>query len=182
MDTFDFITQGAKAVRSGRYGEFAIEAAFRAYKVPTVDDNPEFHHGADFWDRKEKLLIRQHSLPNGRIVDFLYKDFNAKLAFPIECKQQMGRGTTDEKLAYTVDMLARSGFGIFWLIISGGGFTPRVIQEIDAKINHLNKTTNIKGRLVHNQGPFLQRAVEKLRRFGLPLVANRQTSLLARVQ
>jgi hypothetical protein len=154
-----FPTQGAKAVRSGRYGELALEAAFSAHKVKAYDDNPGFHNDTQLWSRKDKILVRQYVLDSGRIVDFVYKDFYRSISLPIECKQQMGNGTTDEKLSYTVKGLVRSGYGVFWLVLSGGGFRPRVIEDIRKEIMFLK---DISGRLIFNEGPFLQRAVEKL--------------------
>ena len=159
---FDLPSQGARAVRSGRYGELAIEAAFKAYGVRAVNDNLEFHYEGEFWERKEKLLIRQHRLATGRIVDFLYKNFAIKQTVAIECKQQMGGGTTDEKLAYTVDQLEACGHPAFWLVLSGPGFNPDVITSIDRKIKAINAKARIKGRLVHNEFSLMQRAIERL--------------------
>jgi hypothetical protein len=161
-DPPDLLSQGARAVRSGRFGELAIEAGFKAYGVRAVNDNREFHFEGDFWQRKDKFLIRQHQLATGRIVDFLYKNFAIGQTMPIECKQQMGGGTTDEKLAYTVDQLEACGHAAFWLVLSGTGFNPDVVKSIDAKIKAINAKGRIKGRLVHNEFSLMQRAVERL--------------------
>lgn len=161
-DELDLPSQGARAVRSGRYGELAIEAGFKAFGVRAVNDNREFHYEGEFWERKEKLLIRQHQLPNGSVIDFLYKNFATKLTVPIECKQQMDSGTTDQKLSYTVDELEDCGHPAFWLVLSGGGFNPKVVKVIEAKIKKLNAKGKVKGRLVYDERSLLQRAIERL--------------------
>jgi hypothetical protein len=162
QNELDLPSQGARAVRSGRYGETVIEAGFGAYGVRAVNDNREFHYEGEFWERKEKLLIRQHRLENGRIIDFLYKNFAIKQVVPIECKQQMDSGTTDEKLSYTIDQLEACAHPAFWLVLSGGGFNPGVVKFIEAKIKKLNTKGRVKGRLIFNEGSFLQRAIERL--------------------
>ncbi len=156
------ISHGARSVRSGQYGEAIITAAFEVHDVKAVTDNEGYHNEPQLWARKGKILICQHKMQSGRVVDFLYKDFDRDLTLAIEHKQQMGNGTTDEKLAYTADSLATSEYGLYWIILSGGGFSPKVIRVIEKKIRKYNDTTNTRGRLVHNQGPFLQRAIEQL--------------------
>jgi hypothetical protein len=159
---FDLPSQGARAVRSGRYGETIIEAGFRAYGVRGVNDNREFHYEGQLWERKDKLLIRQHKLTSGKIIDFLYKNFAIKQMVAIECKQQMGSGTTDEKLSFTIDQLEGCGHAAFWLVLSGGGFNPDVVKIIEAKIKKLNEKGRVKGRLIFNEKSLLQRAIERL--------------------
>lgn len=158
----DIPLQGARAVRSGRYGEIVIEAGFSAYGVRPVNDNREFHYEGELWERKDKFLIRQHRLKSGRTVDFLYKNFAIKQTVPIECKQQMDSGTTDEKLSYTVDQLEVCGHPAFWLVLSGGGFNPAVVKFIDAKIKQINLKGKVRGRLIFNEKSLLQRAIERL--------------------
>jgi len=161
-DELDLPSQGARAVRSGSFGQSSIESGFKIYGVPTVNDNLEFHYDCDFWERKEKLLIRQHTLASGWTIDFLYKNFAIKQTLPIEVKNQMGSGTADEKLAYTVDRLEASGYPVFWLVLSGGGFNPAVVKDADKKIKKLNAKGMVKGRLVYDEKSLLQRAIERL--------------------
>ena len=161
-DELDLPSQGARASRSGNFGQSSIEAGFKTYGVRAVNDNLEFHYDCDLWERKERLLIRQHKLASGWTIDFLYKNFAIKQAVPIECKNQMGSGTTDEKLAYTVDKLEVCGYPFFWLVLSGGGFNPDVVKAIDKKIKKLNTKGMVKGRLVYDERSLLQRAIERL--------------------
>jgi hypothetical protein len=158
----DLPLQGARASRSGRYGEFAIEAGFKAYAVRAVNDNLEFHYEGNLWERKDKLLIRQHKLHSGRIVDFLYKNFATGLTVPIECKNQKESGTTDEKLSYSVDQLEECGHPAFWLVLSGGGFNPDVVKFVEAKIKKLNGKGRVKGCVIYNEQSLMQRAIERL--------------------
>jgi len=157
--TAELPLQGGRAVRSGRFGEATLEAGFGAYGVKIVNDD-HVYHGADggMWARRDQLLIRQYQ--GSYTIDFVYRDYSRDIVLPIECKQQMGSGTADHKLAYAVDLLVRSGFKSFWLVLSGGGFNPAVTKAIDDKIRNLPSGVN--GRLIFNEGPFLQRAIEKL--------------------
>lgn len=154
-------SQGARAVRSGSFGELTLEAAFRAYGVNIANDHPEFHYKTDIFGRTDKILIRQFLLLPGHRVDYFYRDFASDLTLAIECRNQMGSGTTDEKLHFTVNRLveARSPY---WLIVSGGAFRPMVIKATEALIADSNKRTNVPGRMIFNAAHFLQRAVERL--------------------
>lgn len=154
-------SQGARAGHSGRSLEWMVEACFAARKVRPVNDNPEYHYENDIFGRKEKLLIRQVRL-NGWRVDYLYKNFRTGLRVPIECRQQLGSGTTDEKLPHMVDKLVACNCPGFWLVIGGGGFSPKIVHTVQNKIADINKRLKVCGHLVFNEGPFLQRAVEKL--------------------
>lgn len=158
-------SQGAQAGRSGHSLELIVEALFKARGVRAVNDNPEFHHEKQLWQRNEKFLIRQVRL-HGRIVDFLYKDFGRGVKLPIECKQQLGTGTTEEKLAYTVNKLIKITKGErssgYWLVLNGGGFSKKVVQDIHNEISESNRRERIFGRLIFNEGPIFQRAVDDL--------------------
>jgi PD-(D/E)XK nuclease superfamily domain len=158
----ELLSHGARAGRSGRYGETTIEGSFHVYGVPSVEDNRAYHADTDFLQRKDKLLVRQYRLLSGRRVDFFYKDFANNLNVPIECKQQMNSGTTDEKLAYTIDQLAACGFHYFWLVLGGGGFNPAVTAFIETKVRKINQLGKVKGRIIHNAGNLLQKAIERL--------------------
>jgi hypothetical protein len=101
------LVQGARAVRSGRFGEVTLEAGFSAYGVKIVNDDHVYHTGdGGLWARKDLVLVRQYPVGNIKL-DFMYRDFARDISLPIECKQQMGGGTTDQKLAYAVDVLWR---------------------------------------------------------------------------
>src|SRR5688500_12845652 len=93
------LTQGHHATVSGNFGEGMVEAAFAAYGVKSVNDNPEFHYEPQLWPRDDVLLIRQHEI-NGIKIDYLYKNFKSGITLPIECKNQKERGSTDQKLAF----------------------------------------------------------------------------------
>jgi hypothetical protein len=151
-----FPSQGAKAVRSGVYGEAKLLAAFAAFKIKAIDDQPSYHD-SQLWPRKGKLLLRQSKQVTGRFVDYLYKDYDRHLSVAMECKNQEGWGTTDEKLSYTIDMLIVAEHP-FWLILSGNGWNPTVIKFMEAKI----KAAAIErpSRLIWDH--FLYRAVERL--------------------
>jgi len=153
--------QGARAVRSGRFGEKSLEAGFEAYGVKIVNDDPVYHRdkGGDLWTRRDQILIRQYRMPDGGAnLDYLYRDYLRDLVLAIEHKQQMGTGTADEKLSYAIDRLVKCNLP-FWLILSGGGFNSKVTAVIDKKIRLLE---SVRGRLLFNQAHFLQRAIEKL--------------------
>ena len=157
--------QGARAVRSGRFGELSLEAGFEAYGAKIVNDDPVYHHKAgELWARRDLILIRQYRMPDGCRLDYVFRDYRNDLVLAIEHKQQMGLGTTDQKLSFTVDQLSKYELP-FWLVLSGGGFNSKVIANIDNKIRRLE---TVRGRLVFNQGPFLQRAIEKLVECGEP--------------
>ena len=157
--------QGARAVRSGLFGEMALEAGFKAYGAKLVNDDPVYHHKAgELWARSDLILIRQYRMPDGCRLDYVFRDYRRDLVLAIEHKQQMGSGTTDEKLSYAVDRMARYELP-FWLVLSGGGFNPKVTLTIEKKIQQL---ASVRGRLVFNDGPFLQRAIEKLVECGEP--------------
>lgn len=157
--------QGARAVRSGRFGEVVLEAGFGAYGAKVVNDDRVYHHKAgELWARSDLILIRQYRMPDGNRLDYVFRDYRRDLVLAIEHKQQMGTGTTDEKLSYAIDRLAKYDMP-FWLVLSGGGFNPKVTATIEKKIQHLD---TVRGRLVFNQGHFLQRAIEKLIECGEP--------------
>jgi len=156
---------GARPGRAGRFLESRVEAGFGEFGVRTVHDNREYH-GKDIFERTEKFLVRQ-PLIRGVKLDFLYIDFRRKLRLPIECKQQTVAGSTDRKLDYAVnDLISVShgmSYGYFWLIVSGDGFSPKVMQKVQNKITTNNDTRNGKkayGRLVSD--PLLFRAIQKL--------------------
>lgn len=153
--------QGARAVRSGRFGELSLEAGFEAYGAKIVNDDPVYHRnrGGELWARRDRILIRQYRMPDGGAnLDYLYRDYPRDLLLAIEHKQQMGTGTADEKLSYAIDRLVKCDLP-FWLILSGGGFNSKVTAAIEKKIRQLE---SVRGRLVFNQGHFLQRAIERL--------------------
>jgi hypothetical protein len=154
-------SQGARAVRSGSFGELSLEAAFKAHGINIVNDHPEFHYDSDIFERKDKILIRQFLIRPSHRIDYLFRDFAVDLRLAIECRNQMGPGTTDEKLHFVVNRLARAGFP-YWLIVSGGAFRPMVTQATQVLIVDSNKRTNVQGRLIFNAAHYLQRAVEKL--------------------
>jgi hypothetical protein len=157
--------QGARAVRSGRFGEFGLEAGFGAYGAKIVMDDPVYHHkGGELWVRSDLILIRQYRMPDGSRLDYVFRDYRRDFVLAIEHKQQMGSGTTDEKLSYAVDRLAKYDLP-FWLVLSGGGFNSKVTVIIEKKIRQLD---SVRGRLVFNQGHLLQRAIEKLIERGEP--------------
>lgn len=156
-------SQGARAGQSGTSLEGIVEAVFAARKVRAVKFDPELFYGPeyqDMWKRKDRLLVRQ-TLIKGWKIDFCYIDFNRNLYVPIECKQQLGSGTTDEKLTHVVKKLANCGHAAFWLVLGGGGFSPKMIYSVQNDISKLAHQ-KIRGHLVFNEGPFLQRAVERL--------------------
>jgi hypothetical protein len=164
---FPILSQGAKSVQSGQYGEVGIDAAFRPFRVLTVDDNPEFHNELQLFPRKERILIRQHKLlSNGATVDFLYKDFSIGLTFPIECKHQAGPGTTDEKLAFTLEVLASCGYNNFWLVLKGHGFRERILRHMEKKVRKINEAFNLSGRIIYEE--LLYREIEQLVERGKP--------------
>jgi hypothetical protein len=157
-------SQGARAGQSGTSLERIVEAVFSARKVRPCDYNSSFDYGPeyqDMWKRKDKLLVRQVRI-KGWKVDFLYIDFRRDLRVPIECKQQLGGGTTDEKLPHVVDKLVGCGCVGFWLVLGGGGFSPKMVHVVQNKIEKLSGQHKMRGHLVFNEGPFLQRAVERL--------------------
>lgn len=154
-------SQGARAVRSGTFGELTLEAAFKAYNVRATNDHPEFHYETDIWGRTERLLIRQFQISAGYRVDYLYRDFETGFRLAIECKNQMGPGTTDEKLFATVLGLVEVQVP-YWLILSGGSFRPTVTGKVAKFIEKQNNQTNTRGRLIFNAAHYLQRAVERL--------------------
>lgn len=157
-------SQGARAGQSGASLEGIVEAVFAARKVRTVKYNPEYDYGPeyqDMWGRKDKLLIRQVRI-KGWKVDFLYVNFRTNLRVPIECKQQLGGGTTDEKLPHVVDKLVTCNCAGFWLVLGGGGFSKKMVHTVQNKIAALSAKHKMRGHLVFNDGPFLQRAVERL--------------------
>jgi hypothetical protein len=158
---FNLPSQGARAGHSGLSLEMMVEATFSARKVRPVNNNPEFHYESDIFGRKDRILIRQVLL-NGWRVDFLYKNFKTGLKVPIECRQQLGSGTTDEKLPHMIDKLVACNCPGFWLVLGGGGFSPKMVDAVQKKISEMNERHKIRGRLVFNEGPFLQRAVEQL--------------------
>jgi hypothetical protein len=164
-------TQGARAGTSGQSLEAIVEALFSVRKVRAVNDNREYHYEKDIFERKDKLLIRQ-PLINGWRVDFLYKNFRNHLVVPIECKQQLGGGTTDEKLAHTVDKLIACAKALncsgYWLVLGGGGFSHKMIHVIQNKIKETNGSRRLAGRCIFSDGPFLQRAIDALVEKNLP--------------
>jgi hypothetical protein len=154
-------SQGARAVRSGSFGELALEAAFKAHGVPIANDHPEFHYDTDIFGRKDKILIRQFQInPNYRI-DYLFRNFEIDLRLAVECRNQMGSGTTDEKLHFVVNRLVGTQMP-YWLILSGGAFRSMVTVETEKLIAEQNQRTNVPGRLIFNAAHYLQRAVERL--------------------
>ena len=157
-------SQGARAGQSGTSLEGIVEAVFAARKVRSCVYNREFDYGPeyqDMWGRKDRLLVRQVYL-NGWKVDYLYIDFRRNLRIPIECKQQLGSGTTDEKLPHCVDKLVGCRCSGFWLVLGGGGFSKLMVDVVQKKIADLSAVHKMVGRLVFNEGPFLQRSVERL--------------------
>lgn len=161
----EILLQGARAVRSGRFGELSLEAGFAAYGAKVVPDNPVYHHRAgELWARRDLILICQYRMPDGDKLDYMFRDYRRDFVLAIEHKQQMGSGTTDEKLSYAVDRLAKHQLP-FWLVLSGGGFNPKVTAAIEKKVNQLE---SVRGRVVFNQGYFLQRAIENLIERGEP--------------
>lgn len=156
-------SQGARAVRSGMFGELVLEAMFCAYKIDVVNDQPELHMPQFNWAQRDKLLIRQARISPNHYVDFLYKDYSREISLPIECKNQMGLGTTDEKLTSTVEFIVDAGCAAFWLVLTGKGWRPKVLRLVRHKIEHLNATTNLKARMFHSESQrSLQRSVELL--------------------
>jgi len=163
-------SQAERAGRSGMVGESLLEAIFNSFGIRIVNDNPEYHmyfaNGADFFPRKERMLIRKHQVL-GQRIDFLYKDFATGLSLPIECINQMGSGTTDQKLSFTIEELLKicshKKFPAFWLVLTGDGFSPRVTQAMNTKVAKLNRNQNeVRGRIIFNAGTLLQRAIERL--------------------
>jgi hypothetical protein len=157
-------SQGARAGQSGTSLEGIVEAVFAARKVRVVEYNREYDYGQeyqDMWGRKDRLLARQSRIKDWK-VDFLYIDFRRNLRVPIECKQQLGSGTTDEKLPHVVDKLIGCGCQGFWLVLGGGGFSKAMVDIVQKKISSLSTIHKMRGHLVFNEGPFLQRAVERL--------------------
>lgn len=154
-------SQGARAVRSGTFGELTLEAAFKAYNVRATNDHPEFHYETDIWGRTERLLIRQFQIQAGYRIDYLYRNFETDVRLAIECKNQIGPGTTDEKLISTVQSLVETNLP-YWLILSGGAFRPAVTKKVAKFIAENNQRTNVPGRLIFNAAHYLQRAVERL--------------------
>lgn len=162
---FEIPLQGARAVRSGRFGELSLEAGFGAYGAKIVTDDPVYHHkGGDLWARRDLILVRQYRMSDGSKLDYVFRDYRRNFVLAIEHKQQMGGGTTDEKLSYAVDRLTKYGLP-FWLVLSGGGFNPKVTATIEKKVRQLE---SVRGRLIFNEGPFLQRAIERLVECGEP--------------
>lgn len=155
------ISQGARAGQSGTSLEGIVETIFAVRGVRAVKDNPEYHCENDIFGRKDKFLVRQVCLKGWR-VDFLYIDFKRKLRVPIECKQQLTRGTTDEKLPHTVNKLVKCGCDGFWLVVGGGGHSRKMIATVSHLIAEVSQRHKIRGHLVFNEGPFLQRAVDRL--------------------
>jgi hypothetical protein len=159
------LLQGARAVRSGRFGELGLEAGFAAYGAKIVMDNPVYHNkGGELWARSDLILVCQYRMFDGSRLDYVFRDYRRDFVLAIEHKQQMGSGTTDEKLSYAVDRLAKYELP-FWLVLSGGGFNPKVTATIEKKVKQLE---SVRGRVVFNQGHFLQRAIEKLIECGEP--------------
>lgn len=154
-------SQGARAVRSGSFGELTLEAAFKAYGINIANDHPEFHYETDIFDRKDKILIRQFQIGANYRVDYLYRNFENDLRLAIECRNQMGSGTTDEKLHFVVNRLVETQLP-YWLLISGGAFRPMVTMATEKLIAQHNQRTNVPGRLIYNQAHYLQRAIERL--------------------
>lgn len=159
-------TQGAKAVRSGRYLEMAVEGRFKAYGVRASDYHVELSYDGDMWDRKDQLLIRQYKLPDRRVVDFMYRDYLRELWLPIECKQQMGSGTTDQKLVHAVMALCQNGFNNIWLILGGNGFSEGAMLTLDRHIKELISTKKIICTRLREE--MLQRRIERLVENGEP--------------
>jgi hypothetical protein len=145
-------SQGAQASISGTSFELEVDAKFTARKVRVVDDNREFHYEKDIFGRRDKLLIRQ-VLIAGVKVDRLFKDFARKLTLPIQCKQQWRGGTTDEKLAYTIDVLIKQAQDKnapgYWLLLNGDGFNPKITQQMSNKIIETNNRYKLKGRMLY---------------------------------
>jgi PD-(D/E)XK nuclease superfamily protein len=154
-------SQGARAVRSGKFGQLALEMAFKAYGVNATFDHPEFHYETDIFGRRDRILIREFEIKPGFRVDYVFRNFATGLTLAIECKNQMGKGTTDEKLHYTVNRLVSSHLP-YWLIVSGGAFRPAVTAETQKFIEAQNQRTNVPGRMIFNAAHYLQRAVERL--------------------
>src|SRR5262245_6737258 len=152
------MSQGARAGRSGGYLEKLIRAAFEEFGVRVVKDHPEYHH-ENIFQRKEKFLIEQPYI-NGIKPDFMYVDFWKNLKVAIECKQQIGPGSTDRKLAYAIDDLFKLPLSGFWIAISGDGFSKKVLHIVQNKIVDANRTPGIRGRLVYDN--ILFRCIEQL--------------------
>lgn len=167
-------SHGAKAVRSGQYAENALESKFLTFKVRTFDDHPSFHQ-QQFWPRTGRALLRQHPIKTGNKIDYLYRDYDRNIPVAIEAKNQMGEGTTDQKLAYAVDILLESGYPFYWLVLHGGGFNKDVVSRIYKKIENCNGNKHQpqgalihtsecfpQGRLIQDVESILQRAIEAL--------------------
>lgn len=160
----DTPTQGAAAGRSGNSFELMIEGMFGSCRVKAVNDNPEFHYEPQLYPRTDKLLIRKVAV-NGWTVDFEFKDFKRALKVPIEAKQQLGSGSTDEKLAHTIDLLIKAAqrfdTPFYWLALGGQGWGKKMMQTVQNKINDTNARHKLKGRVLFNETN-LQRAIHAL--------------------
>ena len=156
----EILLQGARAVRSGVFGEKMLEAAFETYGAKIVKDHLIYHHlkEGELWARRDRILVRQYQMSDGGKIDYLYRDYRRDLVLAIEHKNQMDNGTTDEKLSWAVDRMVQYGLP-FWLVLSGDGFHLKVTATIEKKIKQLE---SVHARLIFNKGPFLQRAIERL--------------------
>jgi len=153
------MSQGARAGRSGGYLEKLIRTAFEQFGVRIVKDNAEYHYDSNLWQRKEKFLVEQPCI-QGIFPDFLYIDFWKNLRVAIECRQQVGPGSTDRKLSYTIDDLLKLPLSGFWIAISGDGFSKKVLHVVQNKIVAVNKRPGIRGRLISDN--ILFRSIEQL--------------------
>ena len=132
-----------------------------------VKDDRSFHY-PDLYNRTEKFLIEQPTVKEIK-PDFLYIDYKRNIRLPIECKQQVGSGSTDQKLYYTLYELIGLGRwmteqyqsnAVYWLIVSGQGFSQKVMHKVQNEIIKTNKQYKINGHLIYDE--ILFRAIETL--------------------
>ena len=155
------LVHGARAVRAGLVGEVITRSIFESYRVKVVKDNRVFHNpGGDLWiPAHNQILIPQYAHRSDLKFDYMYINFKRNIYLPIECKNQMSAGTTDQKLADLIDILGQCDFPAFWIILTGGGFNPKVTKRMYDKVRALK---NIRGKLIFNEGALLVRAIERL--------------------
>ena len=164
-DQFELLpTQGARAVRSGHIGEHVFDALFKAHGVRSVKDNREYHTEQYLWERNDKILVQQWELENGKKLDRMYIDFPRCIRLPIEIKNQMGNGTTDEKLLFTLQRLASvPGTKFGWLILGGFGFSEAAIKAVYDRVHELGRDRKfIVEIFAAEDASRLQKAVGKL--------------------